>query len=73
MSLNNLPDLTVVKGVVAMAVGIMCIVFAYGIIMRMMCFVAGIGLVYYGLRMLNIPSLNGLLARVKAYWTQLFH
>ena len=72
MNQNNLPDLTIVKGVIAMALGLMCIVFAYGIIMRMMFFVAGTGLVYYGLRLLNIPALNNVLTLIKAYWNRLF-
>ena len=72
MNQNNLPDLTIVKGVVCMALGIMLVAFATSIIIRMTCFVAGLGFIYIGLRMLNIPGLNNRFSLIRSYCQKFF-
>lgn len=58
MSANEPKNMTFIKGLLATSFGIMFMIFAYSIMLRMILFICGALLVYYGLQLLNIPVLN---------------
>ena len=53
---DNMPNVNVIKGLLAVVFGLMFIVFAAKIILNIVFFVAGIGLIYYGLRVLDMKQ-----------------
>lgn len=67
---KNLPDLTVVKGLLATTLGTILILAAYKIILQAIFFSAGILLVYYGLSMLNVPSINHFFGSIKSHFNK---
>ncbi len=67
MENKNLPDMTVIKGIIAVCLGIILIICSYSIMLRMLCFVAGALLVYYGVCLLNIPAINNALSYIKTH------
>lgn len=51
---SKMPNMNVVKGLLAIIFGVMFMVFAYKIILNIIFFVAGLMLIYYGLLILNM-------------------
>jgi hypothetical protein len=67
----DLPNMKVVKGLLAVFLGVLCLMLAHKVIVSMMVFIAGLGLVYYGLVMLNMTQVTNFLdmclAKVKIF------
>lgn len=57
----DLPNMKVVKGLLAVFLGVLCLMLAHKVIVSMMVFIAGLGLVYYGLVMLNMTQVTNFL------------
>lgn len=67
MNGNEPKNMNVIKGLLATAFGIMFMIFAYSIMLRMILFICGALLVYYGLQLLNIPVINNAINTIKSY------
>ncbi|MBX9831389.1 hypothetical protein K2X40_05500 [Candidatus Babeliales bacterium] len=52
----NMPNLGVVKGLLAVIGGVVLVFFAFKMIFQIACFVTGFLLIYYGLALLNIKQ-----------------
>lgn len=72
MNGSQIPNMNVVKGLLAVAFGVIFIIFAYSIVLRMFFFLSGILLVYYGLQLLNLQAVNDGLATVKNFVQKFF-
>jgi hypothetical protein len=70
MDNKNLPDLAVVKGLLATTLGAILVLAAYKIILQAIFFVTGIFLVYYGLSMLNVPAINHFFGSIKSHFNK---
>jgi hypothetical protein len=70
MDNKNLPDLTVVKGMLATTLGAILVLAAYKIILEAILFVTGIFLIYYGLSMLNVPAINHFFGSIKNHFNK---
>jgi len=68
---NNLPNMTVVKGLIAILLGLILIMMSYRVIVRMLFFLGGILLIYYGLQILNIPAINNALGATKQFFKKI--
>lgn len=67
MNSHEPQNMKLIKGILATTIGIMFIIFAYTIMLRMILFVAGAILLYYGLQHLNIPAVNKVINTAKNY------
>ena len=54
----NVPNMSVVKGVLAIIFGLLLVVFAHKIILQIIFFVSGLFLIYYGLVVLKIRQVT---------------
>lgn len=54
----DLPNINVIKGLVAIFLGTLFILIAHKIIVHALLLVSGFGLIYYGLATLNINQIN---------------
>lgn len=61
---SNMPNMNVMKGLLAVIFGLMFIVFAAKIILNIIFFIAGIGLIYYGLRVLDMRQATEYLDKI---------
>jgi hypothetical protein len=68
----EVPNMTVIKGLIAVTFGITFIFFAYTIILRMIFFMCGLLLTYYGLQLLNITVFNDAIKNIRAYLKKYF-
>ncbi len=69
---TGMPDLRIVKGLIAVMLGIICIMLAHSIIIKMVCFIVGLFLIYYGLSILNIQVLQQGMNTIKSYCQRFF-
>jgi len=53
---NNMPNMKMIKGLLAVIFGIICIMLAYKVVVSILFFILGFGLVYYGLTMLGMQQ-----------------
>lgn len=65
MNNHQQQSISTIKGALAIAFGIMFMIFAYTIVVRMILFISGALLFYYGLQLLNIPGVNNIVAKFK--------
>jgi hypothetical protein len=72
VSNNQLPDMSTLKGLAAVIIGIILIALAHSIIIHMMLFVSGLLLMYYGFNLLNITGVKTILASIKNYCAKWF-
>ena len=72
MNGKELPNMTVVKGLLAITFGLVLIMFAYNIILRMVFFVCGLGLLYYGFKTLDLPALKTFFETLQVQIKKLF-
>lgn len=72
MNGNGLPNMNVIKGLLAITFGLIFIMFAYNIILRMIFFTCGMCLLYYGFKELDIPALKMFFATTHTYIKKLF-
>lgn len=56
--MNSHENQEMIKGIVALSVGVVCIALAYKIILYAILFMVGLVLVYYGLSMLKIDQIT---------------
>ena len=63
---GNIPDLNVVKGILAIIFGAIFIGLAYRIILSIILFVTGLMLIYYGLAILNVKKVTECIDQVIA-------
>ncbi len=68
---QNMPNMKMIKGILATAVGIIFMLYAYKMIVHVILFTTGALLVYYGLLMLNIPAVTSVLHKVKSFLSKL--
>lgn len=68
MNEKETPNMDLIKGLLATVIGFMLLLFAYSIILRMIFFTCGLLLIYYGLRILNIPAINKVLNQIKSFF-----
>lgn len=66
-----MPNLSVVKGILAIVFGCMFIIMSYSIIIRMTLFTAGLFLIYYGIKMLNVPQIEQGIHKTKDYFKKM--
>ena len=64
---NGLHNIAALKGLFAVIMGLMLIVFSYGVILKMILFSLGFLLLYYGLQTLNIKALESALHTVHSH------
>lgn len=57
----DLPNMQVIKGLIAVFLGVLCLMLAHKVIVSMMVFIAGLVLVYYGLVMLKMTQVTNFL------------
>ena len=69
---DPMPNMDVLKGLLAIVFGLMFVVFAAKIILNVIFFIAGIALVYYGLRVLNLRQATDYVDRIFARIKQFF-
>lgn len=71
--MNNfkIPNVDAIKGILAVFFGCMLVILAYSIILRMIYFIGGLLLIYYGLQKLNLPTLNKTIKKIKHYFKEL--
>ena len=72
MNGKDLPNMNVVKGLLAITFGLIFVMFAYNIILRMIFFTCGLGLLYYGFKVLDLPALKHFFTTVQAQIKKLF-
>ncbi len=70
--MNEGQQLQLIKAIAAIASGVVLIGFAYSILVRMIMFCVGCGLVFYGLDNLNIASIKSVLGKIKNTLRSLF-
>jgi hypothetical protein len=63
--MDTMPNMKIIKGIIATALGVIFMLYAYKMIVHVILFTAGALLVYYGLLMLNIPVVTKVLHQVK--------
>lgn len=56
---GSMPDLNVLKGALAVIFGIVLIVVSFEVILKVLCLIAGIALIYVGLVLLNMRQAIG--------------
>lgn len=65
----GMPVQQLIRGVLAVCLGLLFLGFAYRVIIRIVIFGLGLGLMYYGLRVLGVTQvttkIDGLVARIK--------
>lgn len=65
----GMPTQTLVRGLLALCFGLIFLGFAYRVIVRILFFGLGVGLIYYGFRVLGITqvtqSIDAMVARIK--------
>lgn len=71
--MNENQQLQFIKSVAALATGTVLIIFAYSILIRMIMFCLGCGLIFYGVNGLNIPALTSIMKTIKTQFTKLFN
>ncbi len=64
---------TLIRGILALAFGLLFVGFAYRIVLRMVFFGAGVSLIYYGFRVLGVTQVTDYIDMViakirKAFW-----
>lgn len=69
---DPMPNMNVVKGLLAIIFGLMFVVFAAKIILNIIFFIAGVALVYYGLRVLNLRQATDYIEKVFAQLKRMF-
>jgi hypothetical protein len=67
---QNMPNMRVVKGLLATSLGVIFMLYAYKMIIHVILFTTGALLVYYGLLMLNIPVVTNVLHKVKSFFVK---
>lgn len=70
MSQNN-EAVALIKGVLATVIGAMLIIVSYGVIIKMLIFIAGIVLLRRGLRLLNNSEFERIIRGIKAFFQQI--
>ena len=69
---SNIPNLNVIKGLLAIIFGLAFMVWAYKIIFNMALFVVGGMLIYYGLVILKIKQVTDLIDQMVAKVKRIF-
>ncbi len=69
--MDNMPNIRMIKGLVATLVGLVLIVLSWGVILRMLLFCCGAFLLYHGVRMLDVQAFRTLTDTVKYYVNKL--
>ena len=72
MNGKELPNMTVIRGLLAVTFGLVLIMFAYNIILRMIFFVSGMALLYYGFKTLELPALKTFFATMQTQIRKFF-
>ena len=67
MNAHDPRNINFVKGLLVTAFGALFMIFAYTIIFRMILFICGALLLFYGLQLLNISGLNKVIHAIKGY------
>ncbi len=60
----DLPNMNVIKGLVAIFLGTLFVLIAHKVIMQTLLFIGGVALIYYGLMTLDITQINVVLKMV---------
>jgi hypothetical protein len=68
---HNMPNMNMIKGLIATLLGIILIFYSYHIIVHALLFVSGFLFVFYGLRLLDIPAVNRVLDHVRTFFKKI--
>ena len=68
---NHNPTLTLVKGFLATVIGAMLIIASYGVILKMLIFIAGVILLRRGLLMLNSAEFELFIQAIKDFFNRI--
>jgi len=69
---SNMPNLDVVKGLLAIIFGIVLVVLSFRVVLSVICLVAGGMMVYYGLIILNMKQAVNYINQVMAQIRRIF-
>ncbi|MFH1831187.1 MAG: hypothetical protein ABH827_00120 [bacterium] len=62
----SIPNLNIIKGILAIIFGLVFVIWAYKIIFDMILFIAGAMLIYYGLVILKVKPITDVIDHVAA-------